>query len=76
MIPGVVPNRGLYPQPDLSLYGLHYLQRVSDADPPGFSTAGEALHISGLFMNVPASQDPQNASSIVRMASIPHESRC
>ena len=33
IIPGVVPNRGLDPQPDLPLYGLHYLQRVSDADP-------------------------------------------
>lgn len=27
VIPGVVPNRGLNPQTDLSLYGLHYLQR-------------------------------------------------
>jgi hypothetical protein len=68
VIPGVVPNRGLNPQTDLSLYGLHYLQRVSDADPhpskkvqpPGYSTtAGQALHIEpGLFMNVPASKQP------------------
>jgi hypothetical protein len=65
VIPGVVPNRGLDPQPDLSLYGLHYLQRVSDADPKpskhvhphGYSqTAHQALHIEpGLFMHVPAS---------------------
>lgn len=64
VIPGVVPNRGLNPQPDLGLYGLHYLQRTSDADPKpsrhvhphGYSTtAGEALHIEpGLFMHVPA----------------------
>jgi hypothetical protein len=73
VIPGVVPNRGLNPQTDLSLYGLHYLQRVSDADKPPFSTAGEALHIEpGLFMNVPASVDPPNPASIVRMGSIPH----
>jgi hypothetical protein len=89
VIPGVVPNRGLNPQNDLSLYGLHYLQRVSDADPapspkvlpPGYSqTAGEALHIEpGLFMNVPASQQPSsgntpivNEPAIVRLASIPH----
>ena len=45
VIPGVVPNRGLNPQTDLSLYGLHYLQRVTDADPPPFSTAGQALDI-------------------------------
>jgi hypothetical protein len=73
VIPGVVPNRGLAPQTDLSLYGLHYLQRVSDADQPPFSTAGEALHIEpGLFMSVPESTSPPNPASIVRMASIPH----
>src|ERR1700691_4830887 len=89
VIPGVVPNRGLNPQTDLSLYGLHYLQRTSDADPapsskvlpPGYSTtAGQALHIEpGLFMNVPASQQPSsgdtpivNKAAIVRMGSIPH----
>jgi hypothetical protein len=86
VIPGVVPNRGLNLQSDLSLYGLHYLQRVSDADPSpgpkvkpaGYSTtAKQALHIEpGLFMNVPASiagsPPPGNAPTIVRMASIPH----
>jgi hypothetical protein len=72
-IPGVVPNRGFATQPDLGLYGLHYLQRVSDADAPPFSTAGEALHIEpGLFMNVPASTVPLNPASIVRLATIPH----
>jgi hypothetical protein len=68
IIPGVVPNRGLDPQPDLSLYGLHYLQRTSDADPKPSphvkpehysQTAGQALHIEpGLFMHVPASSQP------------------
>jgi len=82
VIPGVVPNRGFNTQADLNLYGLHYLQRVSDSDPapsadvlpPGYSqTAGEALHIEpGLFMNVPGSQATQNQATIVRMASIPH----
>jgi hypothetical protein len=73
VIPGVVPNRGLAPQTDLSLYGLHYLQRVSDADQPPFETAGQALHIEpGLFMNVPASTVPNQGPTIVRMASIPH----
>jgi hypothetical protein len=72
VIPGVVPNRGLNPQPDLSLYGLHYLQRVSDADKPPLETAGQALHLEpGLFMNVPASQNSPNPT-IVRMGSIPH----
>ena len=85
VIPGVVPNRGFNPQPDLDLYGLHYLQRVSDADPKpskkvlphGYSqTAGQALHIEpGLFMNVPAAipgTTPGNMKTIVRLASIPH----
>jgi hypothetical protein len=73
VIPGVVPNRGLNPQTDLSLYGLHYLQRVSDADKHPFSTAGQALHIEpGLFMSVPESTVPPHEASIVRMASIPH----
>jgi hypothetical protein len=86
VIPGVVPNRGLNPQTDLSLYGLHYLQRTSDADPapgPGVlptgysTTANQALHIEpGLFMNVPAAiagtTPPGNAPTIVRMGSIPH----
>jgi hypothetical protein len=79
IIPGVVPNRGFNTQADLSLYGLHYLQQVSDADPKpstatGYSqTAGQALHIEpGLFVRVPGSQATQNKPTIVRMASIPH----
>jgi hypothetical protein len=72
VIPGVVPNRGAGTQEDLNLYGLHYLQRVSDADEPPVQTAGEALHIEpGLFMNVPESEN-HKAPSIVRMGSIPH----
>ncbi len=71
IIPGVVPNRGFNTQPDLDLYGLHYLQRVSDADPTppphtleGYSqTAGQALHIEpGLFMKVPKSEQPAAGS--------------
>jgi hypothetical protein len=73
VIPGVVPNRGVATQPDLSLFGMHYLQRVTDADLPPFSTAGQALHIEpGLFMNVPPSQVPAVPATIVRLASIPH----
>jgi hypothetical protein len=79
VIPGAVPNRGLATQPDIFLYGLHYLQRVTDADAPAFPNAGEALHIEpGLFMNVPASGnlpcelDTNVPPTIVRLASIPH----
>jgi hypothetical protein len=73
IIPGVVPNRGFDEQRDLHLYGLHYLQRVSDADPspgphvkpPGYSTtAKQALHIEpGLFMRVPASEQPSTGDA-------------
>jgi hypothetical protein len=60
VIPGVVPNRGVANQADLNLYGLHYLQRVSERESedglPATPKAGSALHIEpGLFMNVPAS---------------------
>jgi len=73
VIPGAVPNRGLNPQSDLMLYGLHYLQRVADDNPPDFVGSGDALHIEpGFFMNVPASQVPPNGPTIVRLASIPH----
>jgi hypothetical protein len=73
VIPGAVPNRGLNPQTDIMLYGLNYLQRVSDANPPDFTTSGQALHIEpGFFMNVPATQVPPSDSTIVRLASIPH----
>ncbi|MGC2112626.1 MAG: heme-binding protein [Candidatus Korobacteraceae bacterium] len=79
VIPGVVPNRGFNTQADLSLYGLNYLQRTSDADPrpataTGYSqTAGQGLHIEpGLFVKVPGSQATQNKPTIVRMGSIPH----
>jgi hypothetical protein len=73
VIPGAVPNRGFNTQADLELYGLHYLQRTRDADPPPFSTAGQALHIEpGLFMNVPGSEANNNQATIVRMGSIPH----
>jgi hypothetical protein len=73
VIPGAVPNRGFNTQADLELYGLHYLQRTRDADPPPFSTAGQALHIEpGPFMNVPGSEANNNQATIVRMGSIPH----
>jgi len=73
VIPGAVPNRGFNTQADLELFGLHYLQRTRDADPPPFSTAGQALHIEPvLFMNVPGSEANNNEATIVRMGSIPH----
>ena len=85
VIPGQVPNRGLqqgqagHVQDDIFLYGLHYLQRVSDDDKRGFLDAGQALHIEpGLFMYVPANDNSfvegysTTEPTVVRMGSIPH----
>lgn len=85
-IPTPIPNRGVANQPDITIYGLHYLQKVRDNDTniPNFPNAGEDLHIEpGLFLNVPqsggvansndaAANVPVTPANIVRMASIPH----
>jgi hypothetical protein len=61
-----IPNRG-FAQPDIELYGLHYLQQISDAN------TGGALHIEpGLWVNIPATTSPGDPPTIARMASIPH----
>jgi hypothetical protein len=82
-IPTPIPNRGVGAQPDITIYGLHYLQSINDGDPKEFPNHGEALHIEpGLFLNVPASgKDYTGAeipdgnclpATIVRLGSIPH----
>jgi hypothetical protein len=64
-IGGQIPNRGLL-QTDLIMFGLHYLQQVSD-------NFGNGLHIEpGVWLNVPATTNPQVPPSVVRMGSIPH----
>jgi hypothetical protein len=61
-----VLNRGSV-QDDITLYGVTYLHRVTDA------TTGGALHIEpGLWLNIPATADPQASASIARLATIPH----
>ncbi|MGC2529025.1 MAG: heme-binding protein [Candidatus Acidiferrum sp.] len=61
-----IPNRGLANQPDITIYGLNYLQKVrdDDTDIPNFPNAGEDLHIEpGLFLSVPASGGPPIVNS-------------
>ena len=74
-IGGAVPNRGAVTdltqaigQPDIALFGLTYLQRVSDA------VSNEAMHIEpGIWVNVPASTVlPVQGATVVRMGTIPH----
>jgi hypothetical protein len=66
-----IPNRG-FGQDDIELFGLTYLQKISDA------TTGGALHIEpGIWINQPATTDPPLAPPpggqlVSRMANIPH----
>jgi len=66
-IGGNIPNRGSE-QPDINLFGLHYLQQVADCQTKG------ALHIEpGLWIHVPPTEDPVVANdTYVRQATIPH----
>lgn len=88
VISSPIPNRGVANQPDITIYGLNYLQKVkdNDTDIPHFPNAGEDLHIEpGLFLSVPQSGGPTvgnsldgsvsvplTPASIVRLATIPH----
>jgi hypothetical protein len=73
-IGGPVPNRGAVTelngtagQCDINLYGLTYLQRVSDA------VTNDALHVEpGIWLNVPATAIPEQDAGVVRMGSVPH----
>jgi hypothetical protein len=65
-ISGPIPNRGLL-QPDINMFGLTYLQQISDAN----LKAG--LHIEpGLWVAVPKTSDPNVGPTVARLASIPH----
>ena len=65
-IGGNVPNRGSL-QGDINIFGLTYLQRVSDAVTNG------ALHIEpGLWLHVPETTEPKQGATVVRQGSIPH----
>jgi hypothetical protein len=66
---GSVPNRGEV-QGDAFLNGVPYLQVVTDGTTPGSPVV---IHVEpGLWMIVPATQDPHEGGTLVRMASIPH----
>jgi hypothetical protein len=66
---GSVPNRGEV-QGDVFLNGVPYLQTISDVTNPGQPTG---IHLEpGLWVIVPATTDPPEGVTLVRMASIPH----
>ena len=65
-IPGAIPNRGLL-QSDINLFGVTYLQQITDR----ILKAG--IHAEpGVWATVPVTTDPKEATSVVRMGSIPH----
>jgi hypothetical protein len=66
---GSVPNRG-FVQGDIFLNGVPYLQTISDITVPSQPTG---IHFEpGLWLMVPATVDPAEETTVVRMASIPH----
>jgi hypothetical protein len=66
---GAVPNRGEV-QADINLNGIPYLQVINDVTIAGQSTG---IHVEpGLWIAVPATTDPSEGVTFVRMASIPH----
>ena len=65
-IGGPIPNRGSV-QDDIEIFGLHYLQQISD------HSSGGAIHLEpGVWLNVPETTDPAEPATVVRMATIPH----
>ena len=65
-INGPIPNRGLAMH-DINLFGLTYMQQIAEA------SNGNGLHIEpGIWAHTPATSNPQEPATVVRMASIPH----
>jgi hypothetical protein len=68
-IGGAAPNRGSTGQGDIKIFGLRYLQRVSDA------VTSEALHIEpGFWLRVPSTDVPASGPTVVRQSSVSHGS--
>jgi len=71
-ISGPIPNRGLL-QPDINMYGLTYLQQISDANQKDANQNPAGLHIEpGLWAVVPKTSQPAEGPTVARLASIPH----
>ncbi|WP_158925536.1 heme-binding protein [Acidisphaera sp. S103] len=64
-ISGPIPNRGFL-QGDISMFGVTYLQKVSDVVSGG-------IHIEpGIWAVVPKTTNPPEGNTVARLASIPH----
>lgn len=65
-IAGAIANRGLV-QKDINMFGLNYLQQITDKN------LGVGLHFEpGIWAHVPATTNPREGVSLVRMGTIPH----
>ena len=65
-IGGAIPNRGSA-QDDIEIFGIHYLQQISD------HSTGGAIHLEpGLWLNIPATTAPAQGPTVARLATIPH----
>jgi hypothetical protein len=65
-IHGPIPNRGLL-MPDIEMFGITYMQQISER------SSGAGLHIEpGIWAHVPATSNPSEPPTVVRMGSIPH----
>ncbi|MCI4678917.1 hypothetical protein K9U39_11105 [Rhodoblastus acidophilus] len=65
---GSIPNRGMV-QGDIFLNGVPYVQTVNDVT----NGAPVAIHFEpGIWLAVPATTNPAEAVTFVRMASVPH----
>ncbi len=72
IIPGDIPNRGLL-QTDINLHGIRYLQQIKDANVLGQNGLLAGIHIEpGLWLTIPQTTNPQDTSTVARMANIPH----
>jgi hypothetical protein len=72
LIPGDIPNRGLL-QADINLHGVRYLQQIQDAHVKGPNGKLAGIHIEpGIWLSTPATSNPQDPTTVARMASIPH----
>ena len=67
-IGGPIPNRGSV-MDDIELHGVHYLQKIFD------HASGGTIHLEpGLWLRVPATTQPEEPETVVRLASLPHGS--
>jgi hypothetical protein len=65
-IKGPIPNRGLL-MADIDMFGVTYMQQIAEAG------SGAGLHIEpGIWVHVPATSNPLQPQTVVRMGSIPH----